>query len=490
MKVLCTRPYCTNPLNNFPELDNPNHLKTAQQKYCTTCGMYLILGGRYLPTKLLGKGGFGAAFLAIDRYSPTLRKCVVKQFQPEGNLGQRELELAQKLFEREALVLEKLGHRHEQIPNLFAFFPLLIPSRSNPNQQEQYFYLVQEFIDGQDLETELRQQGPFSENKVTEVLTEVLSILQFVHDNDSIHRDIKPSNIMRNSQGLLYLLDFGAVKQVTAGVGNNPQAKSTGIYSMGFAPPEQMTGGQVYPSTDLYALAVTCLNLLTGKDSSELYNSYNNQWQWRKYAPNVSDRLGQILDKMLLPSPSERFQSAEEVLAALSTPPPSPSIPQSSTTIQTPPNPLPSPPLPPQPVVQKQSPPPQPKIRRPSKPLPLFAVLSGAAFTGFEAVLLGIALQSALPSLAFNFTIGIWGGIVGLIILAVLTRTIEKIDLIIIGIISLGLVWYFPFLHKFILEISQLGKIGVIILPIVAAILLMMIASLFLLVYKFISRIF
>ncbi len=160
--------------------------------------------------------------------------------------------------------MERLGNRHEQIPDLYAFFPLLVPSK-NASKEEQFFYLVQEFIDGQDLEAEMAAKGKFSEREVRLVLVEILNILKFVHENHSIHRDIKPSNIMRDRQGRLYLLDFGAVKQVAAGAGSNPQGRSTGIYSMGFAPPEQMAGSQVYPSTDLYALAATCLNLLTGK---------------------------------------------------------------------------------------------------------------------------------------------------------------------------------------------------------------------------------
>jgi serine/threonine-protein kinase len=460
--------------------------------------MPLILGGRYLPIKLLGKGGFGAAFLAVDRYTPTMRLCVVKQFQPEGNLGPRELELAQQLFEREALVLEQLGNKHRQIPDLFAFFPLLVPPGQKNNQEEQYFYLVQEFIDGQDLETELEQKGKFSESEVTEVLTEILNILKFVHENNSIHRDIKPSNIMRDRQGVLYLLDFGAVKLVTTGGATNPQTKSTGIYSMGFAPPEQMTGGQVYPSTDLYALAVTCLNLLTGKQSGELFNAYHNQWQWHQYAPKVSDRLAQTLDKMLLPSPKDRFQSAGEVLAALSQPP-TPPISQPSvpcTAVQTSARAQPTPP----PVVQPPSPPPQPqpqpklKRQRPPrpqpKPLPLFPILSGAGFAGFEAVLLGIALTSALPALSFNVMIGIWGGCVGLLIFALLSRTIEKLDLIIIGGISLGLVWYLPILHSFLEEAYQLPLMFVIILPVLAGVASITVTTLFLLIYKFIRGIF
>ena len=100
--------------------------------------MPLILAGRYLPTKLLGKGGFGTAFLAIDRYTPGMRQCVVKQFQPTGNLNQTQMQLAQDLFEREAIVLEELGNQHNQIPALFAYFPLLV---ENLNYKEEQFFL-------------------------------------------------------------------------------------------------------------------------------------------------------------------------------------------------------------------------------------------------------------------------------------------------------------------------------------------------------------
>ncbi len=495
MKVICTRPNCCHSLNQFPELNDSNHLKTTQQKYCISCGMPLILGGRYIPVKLLGKGGFGTAFLAIDRYTPTLRKCVVKQFQPDGSLGEEELKLAQELFEREALVLENLGNKHPQIPDLFAFFPLIIPSH-NHQPEEQYFYLVQEFIDGQDLEKELKQKGKFSEAEVTEILREVLNILDFVHNNNSIHRDIKPSNIIRNPEGKLFLLDFGAVKLVTTGV-VNPDTKSTGIYSMGFAPPEQMSGSQVFPATDLYALAVTCVNLLTGKPASELYDAYNNKWQWHQYAPQISERLSLILEKMLLHSPAKRFQSAKEVLRFLKPASPSnpvftPTPPASVTPTPpsspiNPPTPATQSPPPPQAPPVKAPPQPQIKIRRPPPPLPLVPILSGAAFAGFESVLLAIALVSGLPSLSFHILIGIWGGCIGLMIFSLLTRMVENWDLLIFALISLVLVYFLPFLHTYILN-KQLELIYVLILPLVAGVALTAIASLFLLLYKILSK--
>jgi len=110
---------------------------------------------------------------------------------------------------------------------------------------------------------------------------------------------------MRHRNGKLYLLDFGAVKQVTkAAVG---AGSSTGIYSMGFAPPEQMSGEKsIHPH--LYALAVTAVMLLTGRGNR--FDAYSNQWNWRSQV-TVSDRLAVILDRMLLAAPSQRFQSAE-----------------------------------------------------------------------------------------------------------------------------------------------------------------------------------
>lgn len=435
MEIYCTRPTCPRPQNFFADLDDKVTLQTAQQKYCTACGMPLILVGRYLPTKLLGQGGFGTAFLARDRYTPTMRDCVVKQFQPSGDLSPQQLVIAQGLFEREAEVLEQLGNEHPQIPNLYAFFPLSVSNLHQSGKEDQFFYLVQEFIDGQDLEKELQTKGTFSEPEVLEVLRAMLKVLQFVHENGSIHRDIKPSNIMRHRNGRLYLLDFGAVKQqVTKGAAGTPSGKSTGIYSMGFAPPEQMSGAQVYPSTDLYALAVTLIMLLTGKEPEELYDSYNNAWNWRPYT-QVSDTLADALNRMLLPTPNKRFQSAQEVMDALKprrTPPAPPPPP--------PPTPKPQPAVQQQPVVQPQPVvPQQPAIQRQKPRFTLSETLIGAGFTGFEAALLFIALKSVLG--ISGISVGLVGMIVGGLIYMQYRRIIEGKDLLILGGITLVLLF-------------------------------------------------
>ncbi len=435
MEIYCTRPDCSRPINNFAELDDRAKITTAQQKFCMACGMPLILVGRYMPLKLLGRGGFGAAFLARDRYTPAMRECVVKQLQPSGDVKPQQIKIAQNLFEREAEVLEQLGSTHPQIPNLFAFFPFTTPSLE-PGQEDQFFYLVQEFIDGQDLEEELESRGPFSEAQALEVLREILKVLKFVHENGSIHRDIKPSNIMRHRNGRLYLLDFGAVKQVTgAASGRN----STGIYSIGFAPPEQMAGGQVYPSTDLYALAVTMITLLTGKQPGELFDSYSNQFQWRHYV-QVSDTLADVLDRMLLSAPNQRFQSAQEVRDALrppQTPLPLPGSP--SLVVQVPPSATIEPPVSqppdPTPTPTPVTPSPPPASRRPA--FPLQEILGRAAFTGFEGGLLAIALNSLMG--ISGISIGLLGMIIGGIIFTQYRRLIEGKDLAIIAGLTLAL---------------------------------------------------
>ncbi len=478
MEIYCTRPGCSRPQNVFAELDHKATLQTAQQKYCTSCGMPLILAGRYIPSKLLGKGGFGAAFLARDRYTPRMRDCVVKQFQPAGDLSPQQLTIAQNLFEREAEVLEQLGSTHPQIPDLYAFFPLSVNSLQG-GKDEQFFYLVQEFIDGQTLEEELNTNGPFSEAKVLEVLREIIKVLKFVHDNNSIHRDIKLSNIIRHKNGVLYLLDFGAVKQVTRGSGGNPANRSTGIYSIGFAPPEQMSGSQVFQSTDLYALAVTAIVLLTGKNPEDLYDSFNNGWEWKNYA-QVSQNLANVLDRMLLSSPNQRFQSAQEALDALTPQSTSPSLTSFPTTVpsvtQPPHNPTPvtTPPIhPPAP-----NPPSQPPARQSN--FSLLEMLGSAAFTGFEGGLIFIALKSFLG--ISGISMGLLGGIVGGLIFVQYRRLIEGKDLPIIAVITLALMLLLPALRVG-LELPLVMVVGVL-----AGAGAIAVTALFRLIYLLLSR--
>jgi len=451
MEVICTRPHCPRPRNQCLDLDDSNRLTSIEQKYCTTCGMPLILGGRYLPERLLGQGGFGAAFLAVDRYSPKKAKCVLKQFQPSGNLSPQALEKAKNLFFQEAHVLEDLGREHPQIPDLYAFFPLKVKNQLT-GEEEQFFYLAQEYIDGKNLEEILQQQQkPFQESEVKNILKELLLILKFIHENGSIHRDIKPSNIMLSKNGRLYLLDFGAVKQATNNP-NNTQEKSTTIYSAGFAPPEQQLGNQVSAATDLYALAATCVILLTNRDPDDIYDSQKQVWNWQNYAPNISADLAQVFNKMLLANPQDRFQSCGEVLTALNPPPPPSPIPPSSPS--------------------------SPVMRKTSR-FSLGETFANAAFTGFEGTLLVIAFNSLVPSVGIVIAFMILGGLV----LALFKKVIEGKDIPIIAAITLALM-LIPQLQ------GSLSFPEIAIIAVMAAIGAIAITAFFRLIYQIILRLF
>jgi serine/threonine protein kinase len=460
MEVYCTRPQCPRPKNYFADLDDVATLKTTQQKYCTSCGMPLLLDGRYVTTNLLGRGGFGAAFLATDRRIPGMRLCVVKQFQPAGNLTADQLKIAQNLFEREAEVLSQIGNEHRQIPDLFAFFPVVVQGLQ-PGYQDQFFYLVQEYIDGKNLEEELIQNGNFSEFQALEILEKILPVLTFIHDRGIIHRDIKPSNIMRRRDGILFLLDFGAVKLVA----NAPSgsANSTGIYSMGFAPPEQMSGSQVFPSTDLYALAVTLITLMTGKEANKLFDAYSNEWKWRSQV-TINPRFADVLDRMLLPAASQRFQSAQEVIEALSPPSVPPTAP---------------PQIPPPPLITQPQPQPQSIAVKPA--FATWELIAGAAFSGFEGSLIAIALLSIVKNPIITLAIAFV--VLGILIFSQTKRWLEKYDLLIIAGISFAIIFFFPYLR------GGLGIQQVVVFVFAAALITIAITTLFRLIYKLLSLI-
>ena len=288
---------------------NPDclHQNPSLTKFCQRCGNKLLLGDRYRAVKYISEGGFGRTFKAVDEHRlDTI--CVIKQFLPQLQ-GSAAIQKATELFKQEAVRLRDLG-KHPQIPDLLAFF-----------EQDKRFYLVQEFIDGEDLLKELQQQGKFSEKQIKQLLTELLPILDCVHKQKVIHRDIKPENIIRNSRGSLVLIDFGVAKELSGSVLTRV---GTVTGTPGYAAPEQMQG-HVFPASDLYSLGVTCIRLLTGclleekngTVADELFDPMQMQWIWRNKAVLIGTDLAEVLDKMLLFPVGARYQSAAEVLQAI-----------------------------------------------------------------------------------------------------------------------------------------------------------------------------
>ena len=241
---------------------------------------------RYEIMNLLGSGGFGVTFLAKNIGLPGHPLCVIKQLCPQMNYS-RNLTIAVKRFEREAKTLAQLGN-HSQIPMLLDYFEI-----------KGEFYLVQEYINGSTLSQEIKSTGVKSECEVKQFLWEILPVLQHVHNNRVIHRDIKPHNLLRCEDGRLVLIDFGAVKEELLQV-NNSCAKrleqTNFVGTLGFSPPEQLSLRPVYAS-DIYALGVTCLYLLTGKSPLEFkYDSGTGELCWEDHV-HVSYHFSQVLNK-------------------------------------------------------------------------------------------------------------------------------------------------------------------------------------------------
>ena len=269
-------------------------------KFCSQCRTRLLIQDRYRALRIIGQGGFGKTFLAQDEGKPSKPKCVIKQFIYDDPATLRE---AQRLFEQEAVRLDDLG-KHPQIPELLAHC-----------EQEGRQYLVQEFIDGENLLQELHRAGRFSEAKIKELLLDLLPVLQFIHAGQVIHRDIKPENIIRRrSDGRLVIVDFGAAKMASQ---TALQKTGTTIGSAGYAAPEQAFGKALFAS-DIYSLGVSCLHLLTNVNPLTMYDPVEG-FAWRDFLVNqrVSNELGAVLDKMTQPSVKQRYQSVSETLQVL-----------------------------------------------------------------------------------------------------------------------------------------------------------------------------
>jgi WD40 repeat protein len=203
--------------------------------------------------------------------------------------------------------LQELGG-HPQIPTLLANF-----------EQDNCLYLVQQFIDGNNLLQELRLRKHYKDSDIQSLLLDLLPILKFIHSRGVIHRDIKPENIIRRKRdGRLILIDFGSAKQLTAAV---QKKYGTSIGSHGYSAIEQIRDGKAYPASDLFSLGATCFHLLTGLSPFQLWIEHGYSWvkNWQDCLENSrSTELIIILDKLLQLELKNRYQSADEVIKDLS----------------------------------------------------------------------------------------------------------------------------------------------------------------------------
>ena len=261
-----------------------------------------LLDRRYRIIKELAEGGFSQTYLAEDTRLPKNPQCVVKHLNPtidDPVFTQKALEL----FKAEAETLQELG-RHDLIPQLYAYF-----------EENKEFYLVQEFIAGHLLSTEMSPGSQMAEARVAQMVKEVLEILRFVHKYNVIHRDIKPSNLIRrHSDGKLVLIDFGTVKQVQMEIASaHHKSKVTlPIGTLGYMSYEQERGQSV-ASSDIYSLGMVALQALTGKHPSQFPRDRDNEINWRTYA-KVGREFAAVLDRMTRCNTRDRYENVEQVL--------------------------------------------------------------------------------------------------------------------------------------------------------------------------------
>ena len=274
-----------------------------------------LVNNRYQIQKLLGQGGFGRTYLATDteRFDEL---CVLKEFVPSSKTHSTA-QRSRELFGREARVLYQINH--PQIPKFLAWF-----------EYAGCLFLVQQYIDGKTysslLSDRLAQQGQaLSEMEIVQWLRDLLPVLAYLHRQNIVHRDISPDNVMLpHGQSKPVLIDFGLVKQTVSQMwalssDTVGSAQLSFVGKVGYSPSEQMRLGKCYPCSDLYALGVTAIVLLTGREPNWLMDQNSLEWEWHSYV-QVSDRLAQTLDKMLAEKPKDRYQSAQEVLAHLPLP--------------------------------------------------------------------------------------------------------------------------------------------------------------------------
>ncbi|MBW4642473.1 MAG: serine/threonine protein kinase [Goleter apudmare HA4340-LM2] len=265
-----------------------------------------LLDGRYQVLRVLGGGGFGQTYVAQDTHRPGYPKCVVKHLKPVTH-DPEFLKTARRLFTSEAETLEQLGN-HEQIPRLLAYF-----------EENQEFFLVQDFIEGHPLKAELLPGQRWTEEQVIQLLYQLLVVLEFVHSKKVIHRDIKPENIIRNQKdGKLVLIDFGAVKHIQSQLLMTQTHTDTtiAIGTPGYMSTEQGRG-KPRPNSDIYSLGIIGIQALTGLHPRQLEEDHDTGEIYWQHQATVSPGLAEVLSKMVLHHFKERYQSATDVLQAI-----------------------------------------------------------------------------------------------------------------------------------------------------------------------------
>ena len=258
-----------------------------------------LLNGRYRISEILGHGGMGAVYRAVDESLGVEVAVKENLFVTEDYARQ---------FRLEAVILASL--RHTNLPRVTDHFVV----RSEGQ------YLVMDFIPGEDLRQLLERQGSIPEAEVIRIGTAICDALAYLHTRTPpvLHRDIKLGNIKVGPDGHVCLVDFGLAKMA-----NVDEMTMTGARAMtpGYSPPEQYGTARTDARSDIYALGATLYAALTGfipEDSLARVMDGLTLTPIRERNRNVSERLASVIEKAMEVQPANRYQSAEEFKQALS----------------------------------------------------------------------------------------------------------------------------------------------------------------------------
>ncbi|MBK1989478.1 serine/threonine protein kinase [Sphaerospermopsis aphanizomenoides BCCUSP55] len=266
-----------------------------------------LLQGRYQIIQSLGAGVFGQTYIAEDVDYPEKPRYVVKQLKVNNYQSNSYFDYLRLRFLTETETLKHLG-QHDQIPQLITCF-----------EENERFYLVQEYISGQPLSVELKQNQQKGHKWTTAeamaFLEDALGILEFVHSQGFIHCDIKPENLIRRySDGKLVLIDFGSIQPIDFSTDTELPISQIPVTSLGYIPPEQFLG-QTQPNSDIYALGMIALQGLTGLTPLQLkIDPAKHDLPWYADDTEIDDYLTVFISQMIRYNYQERFQSASEAI--------------------------------------------------------------------------------------------------------------------------------------------------------------------------------
>lgn len=257
-----------------------------------------LINQRYRVTEILGQGGMGSVYRAVDEN-------IGLEVALKENLFMSD-EYARQ-FHREAVILASL--RHPNLPRVTDHF--VIPGQGQ--------YLVMDFIEGEDLRQRMDRERTISEEEVVIIGAAICDALNYLENRTQpiIHRDIKPGNVKITPTGQIYLVDFGLAKMV-----QGSEATTTGARAMtpGYSPPEQYGTGRTDHRSDLFSLGATLYAALTGYIPEDALSRAVDQIPLtpiRQYNPSVSQQLSDVIEKALAVRPDERYQSALQFKDAL-----------------------------------------------------------------------------------------------------------------------------------------------------------------------------